>query len=359
MKEDMLSHNFRRVFVIATRHVQAEITALEKELANVGSELLVDYSIRQEPSFHDFETILQSAQDFRADCIIGVGGGSIMDVAKLIAAQINNSQTLDEIIGIKSLKGRSIYLICAPTTSGTGSEVSPGAIFIDKDENKVGIISPYLVPDAAYICPELTLSVPPFFTAATAIDALTHCLEAFTNNFSHPMTDLIAKEGIRLIVENLPIAYENGNDLPARTALALGSLYGGMCLGPVNTAAVHALAYPLGATYKIPHGLSNAIMLPYVMEFNLPNSIQKYAEIGRAISDDTGLSDGAMAEAAIAQIRSLIEGVKLPSRLRDVDIPKSAIDAMARDALKIQRLLKNNPRDVTLNDALNIYRNAW
>src|SRR5699024_3953020 len=194
------------------------------------------------------------------------GGGSVLDVAKLVAAQLNNGQSLEDIVGIKKLKNRDFLLICMPTTSGTGSEVSPNAILLDqRDNQKKGIISPFLVPDIVYADPLLTVTLPPSVTAATGIDALTHCIEAYANRFAHPLVDMYALEGIRLISSNIVEACKNGQDIEARSGMILGSLYGGVCLGPVNTAAVHALSYPLGSQFHIAHGLSNAILFPDVL----------------------------------------------------------------------------------------------
>ena len=324
----------------------------------VGISCEVDYSIVNEPTFAEFETLLQRVRLFDTDFVLGIGGGSVMDVAKLLAAQVKNRQSIDDIVGIGNLAERQTGMICVPTTSGTGSEVSPNALFTTDDGAKVGVISPFLVPDAAYICPELTMSAPPAVTAATGIDALTHCLEAYANNFSHPMTDVLAIEGIRIIAENLVNACRSPDDIDARTQVALGSVYGGMCLGPVNTGAVHALAYPLGTEFHIPHGLSNALLLPYVMEFNLPSAIPQYAKVAQAMGAELVSSDEQTARNGIEKIRQLIADCDIPSRLSEVDIPLDAIDGLAEGAIKVQRLLKNNPREVTLEDAKSIYRSA-
>lgn len=357
---DLQSRRFRRVFIVSIAPLAAHVEGLGKDLSSSGTSCEFDYSIVDEPTFSEFEALLERVREFDADCVLGIGGGSVMDVAKLLAAQQNNTQSTDQIVGIGNLAGRETHLICVPTTSGTGSEVSPNALFTSDDGAKVGVISPHLVPDAAYVCPELTLSVPPAVTAATGIDALTHCLEAYANKFSHPMVDTIAIEGVRLIAENLVVACRDGGNLEARSQVALGSLYGGMCLGPVNTAAVHALAYPLGTQFHIPHGLSNALLLPYVMEFNLPNATERYAAIGKVIAGDgrSARSDEEYARLAIEKVRGLISDCEIPSRLSEVDIPAQAIDGLAEDAIKVQRLLKNNLREVSLDDAKSVYRAA-
>jgi alcohol dehydrogenase class IV len=247
-----------------------------------------------------------------------------------------------------------------PTTAGTGSEVSPNAILMDHaNHSKSGIISPFLVPDSVYIDPSLTLSLPPSVTACTGIDALTHCIEAYTNRFAHPMIDILAIEGIRLISANLRIAFNHGVDMEARTKVSLGSLYGGMCLGPVNTAAVHALAYPLGSEFMISHGLANALMLPYVMQFNIPANEIRYADIALAMGVARGKSDFDTANRGIAFICRLMSDCNIPSRLSEIGIPPDAIGSLAQSAMLVQRLLKNNPREISLNDAESIYKAAF
>jgi alcohol dehydrogenase len=281
-------------------------------------------------------------------------------VAKLVAAQLDNEQTLEEMVGIGFLQGRTKKLICVPATSGTGSEVSPNAILVDnRDNQKKGIISPFLVPDAVYVDPLLTLSVPPAITAATGIDALTHCLEAYTNKFAQPFIDLYAFEGMRLIAAHIVQAVNDGSNGEARTQVAMGSLLGGFCLGPVNTAGVHALSYPLGSQFHLAHGLSNALLLPYVLEFNTPASVDRHAQVALALGCERGSSDEETAQKGLQKIKELIRDCGIPARLREVGIPKEAIPQLAEDAMKITRLLKNNPRTITLEDAIAIYESAY
>lgn len=354
-------HNleYKRMFLIT---IPPMVDQLKEELAHINSTgvtIKINTEVLGEPTLGEFDKLLLEAREFEADSIVSVGGGSAMDMGKLVAAQLYNIQSTEEVLGIGNLKERKTYLACIPTTSGTGSEVSPNAIFIDKNGAKVGIISPYLVPDAAYVDPALTVSVPSSITAATGIDALTHCLEAYTNKFAHPMIDIIALEGVRLIGQFLHRACNDGQDLEARTQVALGSLYGGMCLGPVNTAAVHALSYPLGVEFHIAHGLSNAILLPYVMEYNLPSDPKRYADLAVALGAESGNSHEDTAWAGVQIIKKLINDCGLPSSLAEVNIPYDAINKMATGALKVQRLLKNNLREIRLEDAENIYRAAF
>jgi alcohol dehydrogenase len=233
------------------------------------------------------------------------------------------------------------------------------AILVDDDNQKKGIISPYLVPDIVYVDPLLTISVPPAITAATGLDALTHCLEAYTNKFAQPFIDMYAYEGMRLIAAHIETAVKDGSNIEAREKVAMGSLLGGFCLGPVNTAGVHALSYPLGSMFHLAHGLSNALLLPYVMEFNISSSPKRYADVAIALGCERKKDDLTTAYAGVKKIRDLINACGIPATLQEVNVPESAIPQMAVDAMKIQRLLKNNPREITEQDAINIYKAAY
>lgn len=330
------------------------------EIKSNGAEVFIYDKVTAEPAIEDLNDALEFADQNNIDSVVGIGGGSVLDLAKLIAAMLRNKQTIHEVFGIGNLNQRKIYLACLPTTSGTGSEVSPNAILLDRRDNlKKGVVSPYLVPDAAYVNPLLTKSVPPPITAATGVDALTHCIEEFTNIHSHPIVDIYAIEGVRLIAKYLVRAYKNGDDEEAREKVALGSLYSGLGLGPVNTAAVHALSYPLGGEFHIAHGLSNAVLLPYVMKFNIESAVDKYAEVAIALGAEKGKDSFETAQNGVEKIFQLCEELKIPVKLSALKIPEDAIDRMAEGAIKVERLLKNNPRKVTIEDAKQIYREAY
>ncbi len=284
----------------------------------------------------------------------------VLDIAKLVAAFIDSDQKAEDCFGTGFIKKKGLWLACLPTTAGTGSEVSPNAILLDeRDKLKKGIVSPYLLADTAYVDPMLTMTVPSKVTADTGMDALTHCIEAYTNKFAHPAVDIYALQGIRLIAANLLHAVKDGSDIEAREALALGSLYGGLVLGPVNTAAVHALSYPLGGEFHIPHGLSNAILLPSVMKFNRSANLRKYAEVAIACGAPVGKDDNETAQNGVDFICELSKAVGIPQKLSDLNIPQSAVDGMAKAAMEVQRLLKNNPREVTEQDARDIYNSLY
>ena len=350
----------KNIFIITIGPLLGNLSLIINKLRSNGTNVALNTSILQEPTFNDFEKLLSAAKAVSPDTIVGIGGGSVLDVAKLIAAQLDNDQQLTDIVGIGLLKQRAKKLICVPATSGTGSEVSPNAILVDDSDNqKKGIISPYLVPDIVYVDPILTVSVPAAITAATGLDALTHCLEAYTNKFAQPFIDIYAFEGMRLIAANLLQAVNNGADPEARTHVAMGSLLGGFCLGPVNTAGVHALSYPLGSMFHLPHGLSNALLLPYVMEYNMVAAPARYANVAIALGCTRCNTDEETAKAGVEKIRELIAHCGIPARLRDVNIDKDAIPQMATDAMKIQRLLKNNPRPIIEEDAIHLYNQAY
>lgn len=359
LPDDIKELGAKRIFILTFKEILTFINPVLEKINGIDAEVETDLSIREEPTINDFKRVLKSAMEFNPDLILGIGGGSVMDVAKLVAALINNTQKVNDVFGINVLKSRTLQLVCVPTTSGTGSEMSPNAILLDESENlKKGIVSPFLVPDIVCIDPELTISVPVNITAATGVDAFTHCLEAYINKFSHPIIDNLALEGMQLIFFNLKKTIENGSDMEARSALALGSMYGGVCLGPVNTAAIHALSYPLGSEFHIAHGLSNALLLPAVIEFNREAAVARYAIIARALGIDEKDDEKASFK-FIEMIKLWIKELGIPTRLSEINIPKDAIPRMAKAAITIERLLKNNPKEIKYEDAIQIYENAY
>lgn len=350
----------RRVLLVSSAPVLPTLGDVTAAVKKSGVEIVPAPSVDSEPTCARFEQILRFAQTEKIDGVLGIGGGSTIDVAKLAAALVRGRQTVNEVFGINLLHGRELPLVCLPTTAGTGAEVSPNAILLDEtDELKKGVVSPHLVPDAAFVDPLLTLSVPPGVTAATGLDALTHCIEAYANKFAHPIVDTYALQGVRLISANLVRAVRDGKDSEARAALALGSLYGGLCLGPVNTAAVHALSYPLGGRFHVAHGVSNAVLLPHVLRFNVSAAPARYAEVSAALGVARNGSDPGTAEKGVEFLSQLSRDCGVPQRLSDLKIPRDAIPALARSAMQVTRLLKNNLRPLTGADAERIYEAAW
>lgn len=358
--EDYKKMGYQRLFVLTAPPILPLIEEPLAELKTAGISIEVFQDIVAEPTVNDFKKILEVARLFKADSVVGIGGGSVLDVTKLVAAFINSRQQVEDCFGTGFIKARGLWFACLPTTAGTGSEVSPNAILLDeRDHLKKGIISPFLIADAAYVDPKLTWTVPAKVTADTGMDALTHCIEAYTNKFAHPSVDIYALQGIRLIAANLERAVKDGKDVEAREALAFGSLYGGLCLGPVNTAAVHALSYPLGGEFHIPHGLSNAILLPSVMKFNMPAALDRYAQVSMAFGLAEGKTVEETAQRGVDFIYRLADAVGIPDKLTALGIPQTAVDGMAKAAMEVQRLLKNNPREVTEQDARDIYNSLY
>lgn len=350
----------RRLFVITSPQVAAALPAVLTAWREAGQAIEVCALVDREPEIALFEKVLAAARAFGPDGIVGFGGGSPLDVAKLVAALLDGRQQVREVFGIGLLKGRAAWLLCIPTTAGTGADVSPNAILLDEGERlKKGVVSPHLVPDLAICDPELTVTMPPAVTAATGIDALVHCMEAYANKFAHPTVDLYALEGVRRIGRSIETAVHRGADRAARADVMLGALYGGLCLGPVNTAAVHALSYPLGGEYRVPHGVANSLLMPHVFRFNLPAMPARYADIATALGVAPAATVLGTAEAGLARLAELSRACGIPQRLREVGVPEGDLPRLAQEAMKVTRLLKNNPREVTAADALAIYQAAY
>ena len=361
--EDYKKLGLQRLMVLTAPPILPLIEEPLASLKAAGASIEIFQNILAEPTVNDFKKILEVARQFKADSVVGIGGGSVLDVTKLVASLTPNPSPIGEgsdMFQPGYIKKRGLWFACLPTTAGTGSEVSPNAILLDeRDHLKKGIVSPYLIADAAYVDPKLTWTVPAKVTADTGMDALTHCIEAYTNKFAHPSVDIYALQGIRLIAANLEKAVKDGKDVEAREALAFGSLYGGLCLGPVNTAAVHALSYPLGGEFHIPHGLSNAILLPSVMKFNMPANVKRHAEVAIALGCEPGKNDEETAQRGVDFIYRLAAAVGIPDKLTALGIPQTSVPGMAKAAMQVQRLLKNNPREVTEQDALDIYNSLY
>ena len=359
--EEFIAHGFKRLFLLTAPPIRPLIAGITERIEAAGTEVRIYDRITAEPALDEALDIIAEARSFGTDSVAGIGGGSVLDTAKIVAAFVNSDQQVADCFGTGLIRRRGVWCACLPTTSGTGSEVSPNAILLDRAEKlKKGIVSPCLLADAAYIDPLLTLTVPAKITAETGMDAMTHCIEAYTNKFAHPAVDIYALAGIELIAANLERAVKDGSDREARAALSLGSYYGGLCLAPVNTAAVHALSYPLGGEYHISHGLANAILLPAVMRFNMSSNWHKHAMIARAAGVDcTGLSDEEAARRGVEHIAELSRRCGIPSTLTELGIGREKVGELADSAMKVTRLLVNNPREVTREDAVEIYNKLY
>ncbi|WP_341234074.1 iron-containing alcohol dehydrogenase [uncultured Sulfitobacter sp.] len=332
-------------------------------LETAGHTVTIFDAVEADPSR---ETLMQAVEAGRAAGTTGVtgfGGGSSQDVAKLVALLLGSNEDLDSAWGVAQAKGPRLPLVLIPTTAGTGSEVTPVSIITVGAEEKRGVSSPVILPDMAILDGELTLGLPAHITAATGIDAMVHAIEAYAskNANNNPVSKLLAREALRLLGANIEAVVADGSNLEARGAMLLGSMLAGQAFANSPVAAVHALAYPIGGTFHIPHGLSNALVLPHVLRFNAPDAGTLYAEIAADAFPELASVEGTQARTAafIDALADLSARVGLQTRLRDVDIPKDAIDKMAADAMLQGRLLVNNPRDVTQADAHTIYTAAW
>jgi alcohol dehydrogenase len=325
------------------------------------TELCVFAEVEPDPPLACAQAAAEHARANNVQAVIGLGGGSSMDVAKVAAVMAAHTTPIEDLVGIDQVPGRGLPTLLVPTTSGTGSEVSPIAVMSDPEANlKKGVVSPHLYADVAIVDPELTVGMPPNVTAFTGLDALTHCIEAYTNKYATPFVDGVALEGIRLISRSLLPAVRDGADLQARYHMALGSLYGGMVLGTVNTGAAHALAYPLGGAFHVPHGVANSLLLPHVMRFNFPAVPGRFAAVAQAMGESVeGLSEMDAAEVAVNAVDRLSGEAGIVRRLRDLKIPETALPEMAAGAVLVTRLMRLNPRVVSVADALDIYRAAY
>jgi alcohol dehydrogenase len=300
-----------------------------------------------------------AAREHDADLIIGLGGGSSMDVAKLIAVLAGSSQPLKEIYGIGNVKGERLPLVQIPTTAGTGSEVTNIAIVTTGETSKMGVVSPQLYADMALLDAELTMGLPPAVTAATGIDAMVHAIEAYTSKHKkNPLSDSLARQALSLLSANLIRACENGKDLHARQAMLLGAMLAGQAFSNAPVAAVHALAYPIGGIFHVPHGLSNSLVLPHVLRFNAPAAAPLYAELAGIVVPHAEGSEEARTEALIVAMQQIAAITGIERSLQQVGIQESDLDRLADDAMLQTRLLGNNPRELTRADARAIYAAA-
>lgn len=315
--------------------------------------------VEADPPIPVINQAVLAAQECHADYIVGFGGGSSMDVAKLVALLSSGKERLEDIYGIGMAKGPRLPLILVPTTAGTGSEVTQSSVVTVSESEKKGVLSPHLLPDMAILDAELTLGLPSHVTAATGIDAMVHAIEAFTTKrLKNPMSDCVAKESLRLLAGNLHQAVNFGNDIVARENMLLGACLAGMAFTNAPVAGVHALAYPIGARFHVPHGLSNSLMLAPVIRFNIDVAHSMYAELGQIIKPGLKGSSIEQASQLADYLGSLAGELGLPQKLIEVGITERDIDQLAQDAMLQTRLLMNSPREITLKDAATLYREA-
>ncbi len=332
-------------------------------LEAAGHSVVVFDKVEADPSRETLMQAVEAGHAAGATGVLGFGGGSSLDVAKLVALLLGSNEDLDEAWGVAQAKGPRLPLVLVPTTAGTGSEVTPVSIITVGAEEKRGVSSPIILPDIAVLDADLTVGLPAHITAATGVDAMVHAIEAYASKSANnnPLSKMLAREALRLLGANIETAVFNGQDKDARGAMLLGSMLAGQAFANSPVAAVHALAYPIGGTFHIPHGLSNALVLPHVLRFNAPDAHMLYAEIAADAFPHIAEIEGSQARCAafIDALADLSKHLGMKTRLRDVDIPKEAIAKMASDSMVQQRLLVNNPREVTERDAYDIYEAAW
>ena len=329
-------------------------------LQRAGWHSLVISDVQADPPDHVVQEITDRARAFGTELVIGLGGGSSMDVAKLVAVLVSGHQPLDQMYGVDKVQGQRLPLVQVPTTAGTGSEVTPIAIVTTGETTKSGIVARQLYADMAVLDAELTLGLPSAITAATGIDAMVHAIEAFTSKrLKNPLSDALAVQALQLLAANLVPACQDGKNVQAREAMLLGAMLAGQAFANAPVAAVHALAYPLGGVFHLPHGLSNALVLPHVLRFNAEAAAPHYAALAEALLPGVQGDHHAKTAAFIRHLQDLITATGLPMLLRDHGVDEASLPRLASDATQQTRLLINNPREVAEADALAIYQQAY
>ncbi len=334
------------------------VEKIEKILKKNNISSSVYKKVLADPPENNIFEAVNLFKSFNADGVIGLGGGSPMDVAKAVSYFSINSIEIEKCYGVNKLKNKRTPLIQIPTTAGTGSEVTPIAIFTLKNQQKMGIVDPVLYADCAILDAELTIDLPKNITAYSGIDAMVHAIEAYTTKIKkNPISDALAKKALTLLGANIKEAVSNPQNKKARESMLLGSMLAGMAFANAPCAAVHALAYPIGAKFHVPHGLSNSLVLPEVLKFNSKSAANLYCEIASDCLPDLEAGKNNI-DNFITGIEQLIIDLKIPRKLKDVGINQKDIQILAEDALKQQRLLINNPRNVNIEDAIAIYQSA-
>ena len=352
----------RHVLLVTDKGVRAAglTRSAEAAVAEAGIALTVFDDVVADPPSHIIEAAADLCRGQGVDVVVSIGGGSALDTSKLVAYLARTPDKLDDIYGVGLAKGERLPLLLVPTTAGTGSEVTPIAIVTTPTTEKKGVVSPRLIPDWAILDPELTLGLPPHVTAATGIDAMVHAIEAYTSRIrKNPISDQLARKALELLSASIRTAFTNGNDREARSRMLLGSMLAGKAFANAPVAAVHALAYPIGAIFHVPHGLSNALILPHVLEFNRPAASVLYGELLAIVKPHhRPVSATEAAIAFIDEMTAICRDCEVPDTLSAVGIAENDLAKLAEDAMKQTRLLVNNPRELTYEQAFRIYSDA-
>ena len=359
LTEHLTDKGIKRVLLAADRGVSLAglIEPVKKMLEDGGIKYSIVTDIPPEPEINDVERIYLEHSKVKFDAVVGIGGGSVMDTAKLISAMKTNGEDIHALLTPGAVKKRGVYSVMIPTTAGTGSETTPNAIvLISEQELKAGIVSTHLIPDAVILDPEMTKGLPPAITASTGMDALTHAVECYISKKANPFSDMYALRAVGLIYGSIQKAYTAGDDINARYDMLLASFFGGMCIASSGTAAVHAMAYPLGGKYHIPHGISNAMLLAEVMDFNKDACAGRLFDIALAAGIcDKDENEDTAAALLVKSLRNLTKSLQTPSHLGDYGIKEDDLAELSLLAAKVTRLLVNNPKEIGTDDMLRIY----
>lgn len=360
IKDVVADFGATKVLIVSDKGVSnAGLLARPKALLEAaGIQVTILDETPPEPAVDQVNAIVEAARQQACDLVVGIGGGSAMDTAKLVAVLLNNDVSLRDLLNKAPIARRGVPTLMVPTTAGTGSEATPNSIvLVPEDELKVGIVSPKLMPDCVILDPKMTVGLPPAITASTGMDALCHAIECYTSKKGNPFSELLALKGIELIARSIRRAFKNGADLEAREDMLLGALYGGMSIACSSTTAVHALAYPLGGKYRMPHGVSNAILLPYVMRFNMNGNEEKFQDMAIAMGLEVAkLSPKVAANAMIDELFALNRDLEIPADLKRWNITEADLDTLVEGAAKVTRLLDNNPRVMDKLEIRTIYQ---
>ncbi len=356
----------KNIFIITDKRL-TELGLLEPAIKKIKiySNVKIFDDVESDPSKSTLLKAFETAKEFNSTGVLGFGGGSSMDVSKLVSLLLGSNQDIETIWGVNNARGPRLPLVLIPTTAGTGSEVTPISIITMDDKEKKGVSSKFILPDLAILDPLLTIDLPANITASTGIDAMVHAIEAFTsvNPNNNPISKILSIEALKLLGSSIEVVVSDGKNIKARSNMLLGSMLAGKAFANSPVAAVHALAYPIGGLFNISHGLSNSLVLPYVLKFNSLNeeARKNYAYLAPYVFKnlENSKNDEKVCNHFIDLLENLSKKLKLPYRLRDLGIPEEACNSMAKEAMKQTRLLANNPRKIEESDAFNIYKAAW
>ena len=346
------------IFILSDQGVYQNhlLDGLLSILKECSVEVVTDYDAPREPSVYDVTEYVGKLNKVNADMIVAVGGGSVIDMAKILSVAVTNPDLVKDLRTQGAIKNPSITMVAIPTTSGTGAEATANAIFLYPEEDlKVGIISEYMIPDYVILDVSMTMGLPPALTASTGVDALCHALEAYISTLSNPFCKMLAKEALTLICSSIKTAFHDGKNAEAREKMQLGSFYAGLCLTTSSTVAVHALSYPLGGKYHIPHGVSNAMLLPYVMEVNEEACAKDFIDLAPCMLEDVGsYSKEELPHAVVEYLFKLIKELQIPA-ISTFGVDAADIPYLTDNAIKVERLLLKNPKLFTREDIEGIY----